>query len=340
MKRREPAAPSSGTQRAISSHSHLGSTHEDARLTSGTRVSVNRFRRPTKIVCFTSTSGFGGTEKHLIDLILKLDPIKNDVSIHCIPSIRFPAIDPYSESLIQQHRLPVKIHKHTNPFNFMRAWLIVANEKADVVLFVNGRLGLFPGKAYLAARLAGARKVIAIEQLMGPARPPKVRGSNWLINCLRDLAGGRTRHLIGLKLTGILCDMTICVSHGVRRRLINEYGYPAAKTMTVWNGVDTARFEHSESSRSAVRQELKLSLEETVLLCVARLDRVKGIDILLQALKALSEEGLRCQCKIVGDGPLEQELLQERDRLGLSDSVHFLGFRNDDKVPLPFMEEA
>lgn len=61
------------------------------------------------------------------------------------------------------------------------------------------------------------------------------------------------------------------------------------------------------------------------ILNVARLENVKGHDILMQALAILKEKGVKFKCKIAGDGSKRVELEGLINQLNLSDSVFLLG---------------
>lgn len=62
------------------------------------------------------------------------------------------------------------------------------------------------------------------------------------------------------------------------------------------------------------------------LLFVGRLVPVKGVDLLLRAVKSLSETGLSVQLSIVGDGPSHRQLMQTVKTLGIERQVEFLGW--------------
>lgn len=61
------------------------------------------------------------------------------------------------------------------------------------------------------------------------------------------------------------------------------------------------------------------------LVCVARLSAEKGHLVLLDALKALHDDGTPFSCTLVGDGPLRRALEQRVEALGLTGSVRFTG---------------
>ena len=67
------------------------------------------------------------------------------------------------------------------------------------------------------------------------------------------------------------------------------------------------------------------STDPVDLLCVAHLDRKKGVDVLLSALSVLEKEGLRLSLRIVGDGPERASLERSARQLGVADRVTFTG---------------
>jgi glycosyltransferase involved in cell wall biosynthesis len=62
-----------------------------------------------------------------------------------------------------------------------------------------------------------------------------------------------------------------------------------------------------------------------VLGVIGRLSAEKGIDVLLLALRLLRDRGIRCSLLVAGDGPELRSLMALRDKLELSESVHFVG---------------
>lgn len=65
--------------------------------------------------------------------------------------------------------------------------------------------------------------------------------------------------------------------------------------------------------------------------CVARLQKEKGVDRLLLAVKEMHDEGLRVRLLLAGDGPDRRRLGEMVSRLGLEGTVAFRGrFRPDD----------
>jgi len=60
---------------------------------------------------------------------------------------------------------------------------------------------------------------------------------------------------------------------------------------------------------------------------IGELRKLKGVDILLEALAKLRKAGLKCNCTIVGDGPDASIFKDMSGRSGLENSVQFAGFQ-------------
>jgi glycosyltransferase involved in cell wall biosynthesis len=72
--------------------------------------------------------------------------------------------------------------------------------------------------------------------------------------------------------------------------------------------------------------------EEDLIVTVGRLDRIKGFDVLVDALGDLKRQGRRVRCQVIGEGPLRGELQARIDRQGLSDLVELIGARPQGEV--------
>lgn len=134
----------------------------------------------------------------------------------------------------------------------------------------------------------------------------------------------------------------IAVSRDIRASLIGRLGVPAGKVEIVRNGVAVERLASPESPR--LRAELASASQRSVVLTCARLDPLKGIDVLLRAAKELPDVAFA----IAGEGPERGALEAQASSLDLGDQVAFLGRRGDvpsllaacDAVALPSLVEG
>ena len=106
----------------------------------------------------------------------------------------------------------------------------------------------------------------------------------------------------------------LAVSDALRERAIAR-GYPEARTLTHYNGVDLDRFRPDVAPR-----------EPGLVLHVGRLVEKKGTKVLIEAVAGIAGATL----SIIGDGPLRAAL--ERQSRELGDRVRFLGALRSDEV--------
>lgn len=126
--------------------------------------------------------------------------------------------------------------------------------------------------------------------------------------------------------TDRLSERTTAICHAASDYYITRRAVPAAKMMTVHNGIDPARFAPNPAARQRVRKEMGLD-GQFVWLCIGRLVLQKAYPTLLRAMAQL-REGNRTLL-ICGIGPLHDELVSLAKQLGVADRVRFLGLRGD-----------
>jgi colanic acid/amylovoran biosynthesis glycosyltransferase len=124
------------------------------------------------------------------------------------------------------------------------------------------------------------------------------------------------RYALGKKRLQRDGNLFLAVSNALREQAIAR-GYPEARTLTHYNGVDLDRFRPNETPA-----------EPGLILHVGRLVEKKGTRVLIEALgvKALA----RARLVIIGEGPLRGAL--ERQARDLGDRVRFLGALSSDEV--------
>ncbi|MEZ4597305.1 MAG: glycosyltransferase [Chloroflexota bacterium] len=124
-------------------------------------------------------------------------------------------------------------------------------------------------------------------------------------------------------------DLIICNSRAGLEACVAD-GYPEARMTVIPNGVDTRRFAPDADARASVRQAWGVAPGDALIGLVGRLDPIKGHELLLRAVAALTERQ-PWRVVMVGTGPeayrAEMEALAER--LGVSDRVIWAGPRTD-----------
>lgn len=136
-----------------------------------------------------------------------------------------------------------------------------------------------------------------------------------------------------------LADNIIAANPDERADLIWRQHGEAAKICTIPPGVDVGLFRPQD--RDACRRELGLANDERVLLFVGRIDQIKGIDTLVDAIEVMAKRGDRVTTLLVGGdldpdgspvGPLAQ-VEAEAVRRGIVGSIRFVGSQPQDRLP-------
>jgi glycosyltransferase involved in cell wall biosynthesis len=109
--------------------------------------------------------------------------------------------------------------------------------------------------------------------------------------------------------------------------LREAFGVSAGRIRLVHHGVDpTAWPVPSAEAKAQARKKFNLSAEAPVLVCIARLEKVKGYDLLLRALAGARRGGVNLRVLLVGAGEDESRLRVMADALGVAEAVQFLGY--------------
>lgn len=184
-------------------------------------------------------------------------------------------------------------------------------------------LHLHSPRAALYGRLAARRvRVPAVVTVHMPAGHP-VGGTGVATAVKHRLYAVAERLLLG-RFPGRI----IHVSARAREEGRARGAAPDDRTVVIENGVALESDAGGETA-AELRARLQTPTEATVLACVARLDRQKGLETLLDALHRLGPEADTLQAWLVGDGPLRRHLESRTAELGLEERVRFLGTRHD-----------
>jgi colanic acid/amylovoran biosynthesis glycosyltransferase len=117
-------------------------------------------------------------------------------------------------------------------------------------------------------------------------------------------------------------DRFLAVSGVIKDRLI-ELGCPGDRIEILRSGVDLSTFGYREPG---------VFCEPVRLVTIGRLAPNKGIGYALEAVRELLDAGQKVQYRIVGDGPVRQDLIDTVERLEVESSVVFVGAVSSDQV--------
>lgn len=108
------------------------------------------------------------------------------------------------------------------------------------------------------------------------------------------------------------CDRVITVTSAIASYLASEFKCPQEKVKVIGNGVDSKRFFPIQDQDVLwnIRQNLRITSNDFVVIFVGNLARWQGVDILIQSATYLLKAGINIKTIIVGDGPLKDEVIE------------------------------
>jgi glycosyltransferase involved in cell wall biosynthesis len=122
----------------------------------------------------------------------------------------------------------------------------------------------------------------------------------------------------------------ITLSHAFRDLLISEYKVEPALVHVIPAAVDLQRFTLGD--RQNARALLGWPQDATILICVRRLARRMGLELLIEAFRKVADAHPRSLLILGGTGALRDELSAKIESCGLRDRVRLLGFIPDDRL--------
>ncbi len=123
--------------------------------------------------------------------------------------------------------------------------------------------------------------------------------------------------------TAQTADRVITVSQAMREDLI-RHGWPESKISVVWNGVSPERYnpeKYKAEDVKKIRDRYGVKSDETMLFFVGRLNWVKGIINLVQAMPLILDEYPKTKLVLLGKGEEQTNITETANRLGIEDKV-------------------
>ncbi|MCH7640824.1 glycosyltransferase family 4 protein [Patescibacteria group bacterium] len=122
-------------------------------------------------------------------------------------------------------------------------------------------------------------------------------------------------------------DSVISVSNFTKDILVRKYGINSDKVNVVYNGVDEFRPKNLPPALKPLKD-----LGYKVVLYLGRITLHKGPEYFIRAAKRVSEYEPKVIFVVVGDGDMQERMMNEAANLGILDKVIFTGFlRGDEK---------
>jgi glycosyltransferase involved in cell wall biosynthesis len=129
-------------------------------------------------------------------------------------------------------------------------------------------------------------------------------------------------------LLSIPATRIIAVSDSVKKFISKYERIPLKRIKVIYHGVDIQRFRPARNTAS-IRKSIGLKQDAFVIGLVGRITEQKGHRYLFDAVASLHKQIGKIQLLVIGVGELQQELTEYSHKLGLQESIKFLGYRKD-----------
>ena len=122
-------------------------------------------------------------------------------------------------------------------------------------------------------------------------------------------------------------DRVVAVSNLTRRIVIDKYGIPPEKVVTVHNAV---RFGSKET------EEEKRAVDDKIVTFLGRITYQKGPDYFVEAAAKVLKRMSGVRFVMAGSGDMLNHIVRRVAKLGIADRFHFTGFLKGDEVQKMF----
>lgn len=124
-------------------------------------------------------------------------------------------------------------------------------------------------------------------------------------------------------------DRIIAINDETKNFYLSQYPQLNEKISVILNGVDLNEFKPIEYRN---KNKYGINKEKKTILYVGRFDKIKGLDLLLHAIKLLQDEDLKFQLILVGEGPEKSPLIKIIEKLRLK-NVRFIETIEHSEIP-------
>ena len=136
-------------------------------------------------------------------------------------------------------------------------------------------------------------------------------------------------HFLIDRVAGRAVNRYIAVSEANARYLVDTKRLPSQKIQVIQNGCNLERFRTVQPSPVDLKRNLGFADDDPVLLVLARLEAQKGHHVLVEAMSAVRAQFPNARLVCVGSGSLQSQLKEQVEKLGLEESVRFVGYQSN-----------
>lgn len=256
-----------------------------------------------KIIQIDSSSGFGGGEMVMFDIIKGLKD-----------KLQFTVVAPEGEFLEKYKQMNLQIYPLWQGVllkNILRIRRVIQKEKPEIVHCHGTRAAFW-------TRLA----------VIGLKSKPKLIYTLHGFHIIRKPFFVKWPLLLAEKILNRWTDVLVCVSEADKNLVLRYKTISPEKIRVIKNGIDIEKFQVDEELAKIEKEKLGLT-DKFVLAGIGRLHPPKDFSTILRALKLIVSRVQNVKLLIVGDGPLREALEKEVKELNVENYVEFLGLRKD-----------
>ena len=122
------------------------------------------------------------------------------------------------------------------------------------------------------------------------------------------------------------CDILICISETLKEIVLSEFDLYPEKIIVIPNAVNTNLIDPSQYQPKRIFQDFTVGF-------VGTLYPWSGLDLLIETIAQLKQEGIGIHLTVVGSGPMQGAWEEFALDLGLKSKVKFMGQVPWEKVP-------
>ena len=259
-----------------------------------------------RIAIFQSDLNVGGIQKSIVNLLKNIDYDRFQVDLFLSEKSEFWSMDFPAQLGIHYLKPTAQFYKYM-PFDAARRLLrydFSAYGSYDLAIDFN---------SYQCSCAVGATTIPAAYRVMWVHNNVEIKlGEEWKYRVLWHFFKGKFKHY----------DAFVCVSHALIEPFQKMSGVVDKPFRVIQNYIDVA-----EIHRKMAEEPGNLELDDSCVNFVAlgRLCHQKGYDIMLDTFAKACAQRQDLRLYIIGDGPDREELLRQRENLGLQTKVFFLG---------------
>lgn len=213
----------------------------------------------------------------------------------------------YSRTLVGDQHLKIRVF-FIAPFMLIASFIsllwLVYHDRIQVIsahwIIPNGFI------AAIVSKITGIPLVVTI-----PGSDAYLAKKNFLFKYMTKVASSQAK---------------IIVSNSIRYlEELSDLEINSEKFTEIPYGVDVDRYLNSFEKKNIIRQQLKFSQSDQIILAVGRLVEKKGFTYLINAMRLVAQKNRRAKLVIIGDGTEKHRLQQLTKDLKIEKKVFFLG---------------